>query len=83
MNEESKTAALPEKLRYAIENVVRIANEEKFVIIGMVLRNDPPTIAVLRNTKDDAGELFHAAGNIWTERAQAGKIAEETILPLN
>jgi hypothetical protein len=83
MTEKLVAPQLPERLRDAIESVVRIANAEKFVIIGMVLRHDPPAVAIMRNTTDDPAELFHAAGNIVSQKEEDGRIIEERILPVS
>lgn len=79
----TKAPELPVRLRDAMESIVRIANDEKFVIIGLVLRHDPPSMAIMRNTKDDPAELFHAAGSLVESKQQHNQIVECTILPLN
>ena len=78
-----KAPELPELLRDAMESIIRIANSEKFVIIGIVLRHDPPAVAIMRNTKDDPAELLHAAGNLVEGKMQAGQVVESILLPVN
>ena len=79
----SKSLELPEKLSDAIEGLIRTATSEKFAIIGLVFKADPPSLTVIRNVSGDSAELFHMAGNLVQEKVEEGLIIEHTILPLN
>ena len=79
----SNPPELSEKLQNAIETLIRVSTDEKYGVIGLVFKAEPPSLTVIRNVTGDAGELFHAAGNLVQEKVEDGLVVERTILPLN
>ena len=78
-----KSSPMSEKLRDAAESLVRLATVEKYVIVGVLFKSDPPLIVLLRNTSDDSAVLLHVAADMIEDKVRDGLVTDCPILPLN
>lgn len=83
MDSKPTAPQLPETLQYAMETLIRLATAEKYAIVGFMVRAEPASMAVIRNTKDDPAQYFRLAADIIEERASKGAVADMPVFPLN
>lgn len=66
-------------MQSAITQLLKIANAEKYYLIGLLFRED--SIAIIRNTNDDTAEAFQAAAELITDKRRAGLVVETHVRP--
>lgn len=71
-----------QKMRDAGAALLRVAADEKFVVVGVAFRPDGAIIS-LQNTKDDLPELMRAAADMLEERFKNGKVIRDSVRRLN
>jgi hypothetical protein len=77
--------AIPEdmqKMRDAAAKFLEAANNEDFVVVGVLFRKDGSTIS-LQNTNDDLVELMRAATDMLAAKMKTGKAIRDRVRRLN
>lgn len=74
----SEMPVVPANLRKAINEVVLAANDEGYVISGIVFHASG-SIIMMNNTTDDPAKLMHAAADLVQTRIDKGLIVSERI----
>jgi small nuclear ribonucleoprotein (snRNP)-like protein len=73
---------LPPDLQDAVELLIRVAVKNNFVLAGMIVAVDPPTIAAIGNVKErghDFAELLRRFAEIMDDAADQGTIVDSKV----
>jgi len=84
-NDDLEMPAIPEdmqKMRDAAAKFLEAANNEDFVVVGVLFRKDGSTIS-LQNTNDDLVELMRAATDMLAAKMKTGKAIRDRVRRLN
>lgn len=77
--------AIPEaaqKMRDAAAALLRTAADEKFIVVGVLCRDDGVVIT-LQNTKDDFVELMRAAADMAEKKLKTNPVIHDDVRRLN
>lgn len=84
MDSNIKAPEVPERLRFAIDNVIRESTSAGFAITGIAFADNPLSIVMLRNTKEDPLSTFKAVVDMLETRRRVGApVVEEQIGRIN
>ena len=76
-----KTYELPFKLQAAAESLVLIAREEGYLLIALLARAEPASVAVLASTNESPADLFRAAAELVDDHV--GNVIRQVVRPVN
>lgn len=83
MDSKPKRTEQPEKLRYAMESLIRLATEYNYAIAGFMVCADPPDMVMLRNTTDDPARFLRYAADMIDKKAEVGQIENVRVTAVN
>lgn len=86
MSDDLEMPAIPEKMqrmRDIAAKFLQAANDEGFIVVGVLMREEDGSVISLQNTKDDLVELMRAATEMLAAKMKRGDAIHDRVRRLN